>query len=403
MIRWILATLIVVAAISCVAWMLVLDTGYIYISYRNLSLETSIWVGIVLVTVLVVLVQLFLKSVFAVFRVRRKVKIRKRVRQDDRLLRKSNELNIEPGDVESGERTELLSKLPTKKHEALLAFVQQAELHHSEKEFQARDKVFEEAVRTFPRLRDDLILKQLTLETTRGYSADRFAQIQSLFEERPNHHGVQLLYYRACVKWGMYERVKDLIPKLLKRNVVNIEELDRIDIEIWKQQIPSMGLTTFAQVRKNLPRRLRDRIELRLEFIKYLWKQEKREDAVAAIEQELKQAWHQDLVELFGLFHVNAGEQLQKARDWLNNHPNDRTLHLTIARLAQQHGDFELARDFFERVVETCPSRDIYMELANLSLRLDQPVLYEKLRSQANQLLLDEELGKSQTALVRAS
>ena len=378
-----------------VAFLMVRDPGYVLIVYENTSVETSLWVGLVLVLFSAITIYLALRLLYAAFRSQRSYR-RWRSRQHDlQLLQHSNAANGAEADNEARETSEILKRLPASRHQSLLTKVQEAQVRHLHGDYKGRDKLFEQAIETYPKAKDDLRLRQLALELSRGFTEARLAKLEKLLEERPRHLATQVLYFQTCAAWGLYARIRDLLPRLRKRGLVSPEELDRVELEIWRSAIDTEDLSNVNDLRKLLPRKLRQNLELLIHFVQKLRAKGNQDEALKVLEQEIKHDWSGRLVELYGLFHVNPEQQLKAAKQWLNDHADDASLLLTLGRLAVRCDQLDLAREYYENVIREIPSRDAHMEFADVCLRLGNRELHDSHLRRAEQLLLTKTLNSS--------
>ena len=395
MIRWLFFALLILAVVVLIAFLMVRDPGYVLIVYETTSVETSLWVGLVLVLFSAIVIYLAIKVLYAAVRSQRNYR-RWRSRQHDlQLLQHSNAANGAEADSETRETSEILKRLPASKHQSLLTKVQEAQVRHLNGDYKGRDKIFEQAIATYPKAKDDLTLRQLAMELSRGFTKARLAKLEKLLQERPRHLGTQVLYFQTCANWGLYERVKDLLPRLRKRGHVSAEALDRVELEIWRSAIDKEDLSSLSDFRKLLPRKLRQNPELLVHFVQSLRAKGDQDEALKVIEQEIKHDWNGRLVEIYGLFQVNPEQQLKTAKQWLNEHADDASLLLTLGRLAVRCGQLDLAREYYESVIREIPSRDAHMEFADVCLRLGNQELHDSHLRRAEQLLLSETLKSS--------
>lgn len=395
MIRWLLIALVIVSVVVLVAFLMVRDPGYVLVVYENTTVETSLWVGLVLVLFSAIAIYLVLRLVYAAFRTQRNYRKWRNRQHDLQLLQHSNAANGAEGDQEARETSEILKRLPASKHQSLLTKVQEAQVRHLHGDYKGRDKLFEQAIETYPKAKDDLILRQLALELSRGFTEARLAKLEKLLEERPRHPATQILYFQTCANWGLYARIKDLLPRLRKRGLVSPEELDRVELEIWRSAIDTEDLSNVNDFRKLLPRKLRQNPELLVHFVQNLRSKGNQDEALRVLEQEIKHDWSSRLVELYGLFQVNPEHQLKTAQGWLKDHTDDASLLLTLGRLAVRCGQLDLAREYYENVIRAMPSRDAHMEFADVCLQLGNRELHDSHLRRAEQLLLTETLHSS--------
>ncbi len=395
MFRWLIISAVLTVLLVLLGLWIVKDPGYVLIAYAGFTIETSIWVGLFL---------LFLAFVFAYVAVRlwgmcrrafRTLKQSRNQRKKENLLKESVTSFSTEGQKGLVRHQAQFDRLPEKRRGDLLSHIQEAEIHQANNEFKLRDEVLEDAIRRFPRMEDEIVIKQLALDCSRGYSERRLDKLEELISRLPKHPGVQSLYFQACSKWGLYSNLKDVIPQLRKRGIVNSEELDQAEIEIYRQDVDSGAVSTITELKKKLPKRLRDHQGIVIHFVQHLRASGDQAQALRVLEQEIGRTWNRSFVELYGMFHVDIERQLQTAKKWLSNHSDDSALLLTLARLSSRNNELEAAREYYEMLVRVNPSRDVHIELAEVCLHLGQKDLYESHHKRSEQLLLSEALNSS--------
>ena len=381
-------------------WFLVQDTGYVLIVYDNVSVETSLWVALVLVVLGTFTAYVLLHMLLKAIRGLNQMKKWRQAKHETALLKESNVALLEGPATHPVASDEVVNKVVKSKQPSLLSLLQEAEVLHQRGDIASRDKIFQQATHTFPRVKDDLELRQLSLDLSLGYNEERFARIEELFTTRPKHQGIQLLYLQACVQGGYFERVRDLVPKLRKQSAINNEELDELEVEIWQNAVKEARLSNQSDLRKLLPKHLRKNLALQVQFLQSLRDRGDQRQALEVIETELRGGWNSTLVELYGLIQLDAPRQLKVAQGWLNQHSNDLALTLTLARLSSHCEENERAREYYEQVIRRNPSRDVHLELAEVCRRLGSNDLFLSHLKRAEQLLLTETLNRS---LVKAN
>lgn len=395
MIRWLFVALLVLAVVVAIGFLMVRDTGYVLVMYDNTSIETSLWVGVVLVSLSALAFYVILRVGFGLLRTQRKYRKWRQRQQELHFLQQTNTSNGVEIDSETLETAEILKRIPPSKHQSLLSIVQDAQVNHVHGDYKARDKLFERAVKHYPKASDDLALRHLALELSQGFTKARLAKIEEMLASRPKHLATQTLYFETCVNWGLYDRVKTILPKLRKRGRISAEKLDKVELEIWRSAINESNASSIGELRKLLPKKLRQNVELVIHFVGKLRSKGEHDNALDVVEHEISDYWDVRLVELYGLFRVDPERQLRNAKLWLREHSDDPTLLLTLGRLSAHNNQLDLAREYYEKAVRENPSREVHVEFADLCLRLGNRELHDSHQRRAEQLLLTETLKSS--------
>jgi HemY protein len=88
---------------------------------------------------------------------------------------------------------------------------------------------------------------------------------------------------------------------------------------------------------------------------------------------ELKRSWNQRLVYLFGDLQVeDAGSQLDLAERWLEQHPRDPVLLLTLGKISSRNQLWGKARSYLESSIEQHATAEAYRLLGALLERVGE-------------------------------
>lgn len=92
-----------------------------------------------------------------------------------------------------------------------------------------------------------------------------------------------------------------------------------------------------------------------------------------AIEECLSETWESELAALYGRCKsVDLRAQLAAAESWLDEHPDDASLLLTLGRLCLRGQLWGKAQSYFEASLSVTPSRAAHLELARLAEMLER-------------------------------
>lgn len=254
---------------------------------------------------------------------------------------------------------------------ARLSAVVAARSAHELRAYERRDAYLEQAARGAP---DEDVLRiiteaELLLEQRRAQ--DALERLKGL----PRKHTAALrLELKAQQQTRQWENVAQLVAELERRGVFDAEQAAK--------------LRTHA-VAENLRRKGRDEHALD-EAWKKLNDAQKRETPVAkaaaqcyiasgrcgqalqVIEHSLEKNWDSELVALYSECpDGDAVRQIERAEDWLAQHPKDAALLLTLGRLCARQALWGKAQSYLEASISVEPTHTGHLELARLHERLD--------------------------------
>jgi HemY protein len=189
-----------------------------------------------------------------------------------------------------------------------------------------------------------------------------------------NPHVLELMAqaYRGLGDWG---GLAGLLPDLKKHRVRTGDDLLSLEREIYGHLLAQGGtLATLTDTWKKIPPEMKqDPVLVRLHS-KQLIVLEDHEAAEKIIQRELKQRWDPELVHLYGYVQSDKlRAQKEQAEKWLEAHPGDAQLLLCLGRLSARDRLWGVARDYFERSYQIQRSPEICAELGRLLSGLGEP------------------------------
>ena len=114
-----------------------------------------------------------------------------------------------------------------------------------------------------------------------------------------------------------------------------------------------------------MPKRLRDDEAVLLDYARLA----AAPDAEAALRQGLQRNWRGAWVRRYGTLDGDAGKRRKAADGWLDAHPDDADLLLTLGRLAVADGQVDQAKVYLEQSLALERDAETLAELAALAVR----------------------------------
>jgi len=350
--------------------------GYVLIAYGHYTVESSFWVGIVLLMLftLVVYASLALlrrllggQKSFASWLGQRKVQ--RAARLTHRGLISFIEGNWEPA------RRQLLrgaddSEVPLLNYLiAARASFQLGELDRMREYLGAAEQSDSEAGIAVE-------LTQAELKLCGNQYEQAVATLERARRNAGKHPHVLKLLSTAYLGLEDWEALLKLLPELRKYHVLQGDELLQLERRVYTQLLQasvaedaagSSGQSHLHQRWQAMPTHLREDRHLLQLFVGQLIREGDHAGADKVIQRALKQAWDSDLVRLYGYVELdNSGRQLAQAESWLPEHPLDPQLLLCLGRLACRQQLWGKARDFFEASHKQRRSPEVCAELGRL-------------------------------------
>ena len=356
------------------------DPGYLLLAYGDYTLESSLWVGLVLLLLFTLLLYVLIallrrlaggqKSVSGWMGARRH-------RQATRLTNRGLVHYIEGnwskarGELLRGARN---SEAPLVNH--LLAARASAQLGESD---QIEQHLLAAA--------DSNAAANIAVALTRAeiqLQAGQYQQaINTLQEARrsPGRYPQALsLLQRAYIGLGDSAGLAELLPLLKKHRVINADEQAALEHDLYGGMLRSAGdsgdasLDAVCDTWHKLPAGVRAEPEMIRGYTRLLVSLGGDALAEKTILRELKKRWDPTLVRLYGfLQNVDVRRQLMTAEAWLADHPQDAQLFLCLGRLAARDKLWGKSRDYFEKSYRLQRSAETCAELGRLLDALGEP------------------------------
>ena len=356
------------------------DPGYLLLAYGDYTLESSLWVGVVLL----VLFTLVLYALIALLR--RLVggqkslsgwlgsrRTRKATRLTDRGL-----VNFIEGNW-SKARSELLRG--TRSNDAPLvnyllaarASAQLGEPEQTEQQLLAAEEASGSA-----KVAVDLARAEIQLQAGQYQQAVNTLQVA---RRSPGRYPQPLaLLLRAYTGLDDSAGLVQLLPLLKKYRILNFDELQRLEHDVYTRLLKQSAdvsrggnLDTLCDAWHKMPAAVHHDTEMVGQYASLLVMLGGHTLAEKTILRTLKHGWDARLVRIYGYVESeNVRRQLAHAEGWLAEHPDDAQLLLCLGRLSARDKLWGKSRDYFEKSYRIQRSPEICAELGRLLSAMGQ-------------------------------
>ncbi|MEH6585088.1 MAG: heme biosynthesis HemY N-terminal domain-containing protein [Halioglobus sp.] len=355
------------------------DPGYVLVAYGNYTIETSLWVGIVLLALFTLLVYLTLRLV-------------------RRLLGGQQSLASWIG----GRRTRASSRLTTR---GLISFIEgnwtraRRQLLRGAKNSEAPLVNYLMSARASYRLNEPDKMREylgaaeeaeaeagiaveLTQAELRLHSGQYEQALATLVRARRNagrHPHVLDLLHQAYYGLKDWRELATLLPEMKKYKVRSPEHLEQLEREIYTHMLSASATGDdsgdgLREAWQKMPAQLKQDASVLDDYVALLVKGGHHAAAEKFIPRALKQNWDSALVREYGyVIGQDSAKQLTQAESWLAAHTDDAQLLLCLGRLSAREKLWGKARDYFESSYRLERSSEICAELGRLLVALGEP------------------------------
>jgi HemY protein len=347
--KWLLfGVTALICAVLLTQWLRA-DPGYVLVAYGGWTLESSLAVAAVLLTLLHLGVTILLRLGQAPHRLRDWERRRRRSRA--RRALNQGLLALAEGRWAQAEQT-LLREADTSET-PLLNYLSAARAAQQLGAYERRDHYLRLAHLSLPTAEVAVGLTQAELQLDHRQHEQALATLVHLRTLAPHHNHLLKLLAVLYLRLEDWEKLVDLLPELRRRRIEPEHDLD--DLELRSQRglllhrARSSDQETLARHWSSLPRKLRCHPLLVDAYSGVLVGQERLEEAETLLRATLEKCWSPELVQRYGdLALADCADQLSTAEGWLPNHSNDATLLFCLGRVCLRNRLWGKARSYFE-------------------------------------------------------
>lgn len=248
----------------------------------------------------------------------------------------------------------------------VLSAVLAARAAHGMRAFSARDSYLAKAVSADP----DENSMRLIAQVEMLLDERRYHDALDVLRQLPEKHTAALrLELRAQQMAKNWDRVLALIPQLEKRKVFErpvVAQLRRQAI-IESLKHKALDMKSLREYWDRLPEEEKSESRIAAAGASCFVELGGCDDARHIIEQSVERLWDQGLVALYSeCLGVDVRQRLERAEKWLELHPKDAVLLLTLGRLCAHQGLWGKARSYLDASLSIESTHSAHLELARL-------------------------------------
>jgi HemY protein len=380
MIRALLLLALVAIGATLLGWAFIEHSGYVLLSWKGFRYESSLWVFLALLVLLLVALWLLRLCLRALLVSGGWVNPWSR-RHRRRRSRKASELGAL--DLAEGRWDRAVRHLQlAAENEAhpLMHYLGAARAANQLGRHEQSDRLLEQALERQPQAELAVALTHAELQQARGDSDAALETLQVMRERHPHHRLVLHQLQQLLLARRDWPALFALLPELRKGKVLEADELATLERQAWAGRLAAGGFASDEQGRLalasawlELPSSQRSDPELLAIYADQLRLLGDEAQAEEMLRKAISQRYDSALAYRYGLLRGgDPGRQLQMAEGWLKQYPEDPLLLLTLGRLSLRSGLWGKAREYFEislgfsRRAETCA------ELARLLAHLGE-------------------------------
>jgi HemY protein len=344
------------------------DPGYLLLTYGNYTLESSLWVGLVLLMLATMVLY------FAIALIRKLLGGQqslaswlgsRRSRAAGRLTNRGL-VSFSEGHWAKGRRQLLRG---ARNNDAGLAnYLLAARASQQLGEPEKTREYLAAAADAEPAAGVTVAIARARLRLEAGEYEQALGALKDISKLGARYPVVPDLLRQAYVGLGDWAGLAELLPVLKKSSALPADELLQLERDVHVHLLQKVATSVDAAAAEKLraswqkmPAELKHDQAMITLYVSLLVRLESFGEAEKVILRELKQRWDPQLACLYGYVKSdNIPRQLARAESWLSAHPQDAQLLLCLGRLCARNKLWGKARDYFEssyrveRSAETC-------------------------------------------------
>lgn len=349
-----------------VGTLVVLDPGYVLISYADVAVETSLWFALVALLGIYCVVRLLSFVFFRAARSGGKVGswLRGRKGRSARVQTQQGLLLMMQG--EWAQARKLLSSAASRVEAPLLNYLSAARAAQELGDLDGRDQLLREAAAAAPDAKLTIGLTQAELQQSASQWEQCLATLLRLRKEAPRHQLALRMLAQCYQSLGDWQALIEMLPEAKKQKVFTEAEYQQLLIESWIHRFDNTS-NSPEQIWEAVPKDLKRDARV---VSAYCAAEKNHGDvgrALPILRAAIRQEWSGELVQVFGeLRGEDPKEQLVVAESWLKERPNDADLLLALGRISMMNEEWAKAREYLEASLRLARSPQVYAELGRL-------------------------------------
>lgn len=352
------------------------DAGYVLIAYGNYSIETSLWVGLVLLAALFTVGHYLVRLLRHTRSIHHTVRNWRRNRQSkkSRQLTHSGLRNLAEGHWKEAE-TKLIksAKISTNPLINYLAAARAAQAQHA---LDRRDQYLTDAHKTNKHADLAITLTQAQLQIASQQWEQALASLQHIHRISPLHPLALKLLQSVYIQLNDWHGLQKLVPSLKKSKALSEIQLQTLEKQIYQHLIEAtatnQGVSALKKLWSGIPSFWRNNPDLVYLYSRKLIENDRAKEAANLIETTLKKYWDKRLIQAYAQTQADSRQQLNTAETWLKKYPRDANLLLCLGLLSCHENLWGKAKQYLQQSITIEPSEQTYKALGKVCEMLEE-------------------------------
>lgn len=383
--RFFLLILIVLVAGAWAGQLMMQDTGYVLVAFKQTTIETTLWVFLIatLIAFFIAhgLVNLFFNTHLPWDKFRNWREKRQQKAANKETLK--GFLQLSQGDCLKAQN--LLSQSAEKSGVPLINYLAAARAANEGGDHQNADLLLQKALKAAPEADLTIKITEAQFKVNRGQIEAALTLLLNLRRTEPRNKQILVLLKEVYAGLDDWQGLVDLLPDLKKYEALTNTQLQRIEKEacigLLKQFKQQNTLTDENAVKHlqslwvTLPKTVAKHNDVVAEYTQQLIEHKGFSAAETLLRETLNNSWNERLIELYGQVQLAKPRKLlDQAKAWFAAHPESLGLKLALARLSLLNQEWEEAAEYYRNTLASQETPEHLAEYARLLKHLGKPV-----------------------------
>ena len=386
--RIIIYILLAIAVGLGLGYLVQLDPGYIRISWMSYLVETTVWIALILVVLTILVVQLVLKTLFALLSTRAGFRSWREGYADSRAHKRTQRglLDFAEGRWDRAERR--LVNSADKAEAPMMSYLTAAQAASEQGDVARSNQLLNKAKAVMPDSDFAVELTRAQMYVARDQCEEAKALLLQLNGRRSGHSAVLRLLRQCMLETGDWAGLVNILPEMEKYCKLTNEQMNGLRQSAWfnllDSKASSAGIAGAAisdsgsatdeldSIWNSLPQQYAQHPVFIRSYVGGLMRAGSLGQAVTVLRKALKRSWNGDLALVYVKAASASGDAEQAHADlsqWRTGHDNDPDLLLALGIAAERSGNLEEARACLEKSLQSRESSDTYGALGRVANR----------------------------------
>lgn len=362
--------LLCIAIGGFVGWLLTQDPGYVMVSYKTWTLETTLVIGAILAGLAFLALYFIFRFVLNLLAPGGLVG-----RWLGGQRRKVTEIQTRLGmqaylEGEWDKAVRLLTKSADKSPTTQLNYLLAAKASHNKGEEEESRAFLERAQKSQGKAKIAIALAKAEMQYSNEEYEQSLETLQGLKKRAAKHPKTISLMVKLHEQFEDWPAVIELLPDVNAQKYLSVAEFSELQRKAYSNHLSTAansGHKALQQAWAKVPSELKHDVVILRQHVQALKACGANSEAEKILRDFLSNDWDDNLVLMYGdLDYEKPQEQIAHAKNWLKTHPDNAALTFCLGRLALQQGDLDEAQKQLEASYQTQPTPQAAHALALL-------------------------------------